>query len=118
MPPDTLANSRYGLDMQAASAFLSAFGILSATGLISYRLLKARREVSNVLHREDSGIYTKVVATMIESALPLAVFGILVAASNFLHGTPGRVGFTVITGYIWEVLVVCITTFLSVHHRG
>ncbi|KAH6913034.1 hypothetical protein BKA70DRAFT_711205 [Coprinopsis sp. MPI-PUGE-AT-0042] len=43
---------------------------------------------------------------MIESALPLAVFGILVAASNFLHGTPGRVGFTVITGYIWEVLAM------------
>ncbi|KAH6908998.1 hypothetical protein BKA70DRAFT_1426146 [Coprinopsis sp. MPI-PUGE-AT-0042] len=61
LPPDTLANSKYGLDIQAASAFLSAFGILSATGLISYRLLQARREASNVLLREDSSIYTKVV---------------------------------------------------------
>jgi hypothetical protein len=107
LPPDNPANGKYGLDMQAASAFLSAFAVVSATGLISYRLLKARREVSGVLHREDSGIYTKVVATMIESAVPLAVFGVLVAASNFLHGTPGRVAFTVITGYIWEVLAVC-----------
>jgi hypothetical protein len=50
------------------------------TSLISFHLLTARRRLSKVLPGKDLDLYTGVVAILIESALPLSVFGVVYAA--------------------------------------
>ncbi|RXW17397.1 hypothetical protein EST38_g8450 [Candolleomyces aberdarensis] len=54
------------------------------TGLISFRLLRARRSLSKLLPSADMHLYTGVVAILIESALPLSLFGILAAVMQQL----------------------------------
>ncbi|RXW15620.1 hypothetical protein EST38_g10235 [Candolleomyces aberdarensis] len=50
------------------------------TCLIVFHLLRARRALSKLLPSKDMRLYTGVVAILIESALPLSIFGIIAAA--------------------------------------
>jgi phospholipid N-methyltransferase len=47
------------------------------TTLIAVHLIRARRTLSKLLPSSDMKLYTGVVAILIESALPLSVFGII-----------------------------------------
>ncbi|KAJ3541593.1 hypothetical protein NMY22_g3823 [Coprinellus aureogranulatus] len=65
------------------------------TVIISTRLVKARRQILCSLPRESSGLakrYTSVIAILIESALPLSVFGLTHAVTDIIstaqHGPP------------------------------
>ena len=46
------------------------------TTLITFRLIRARLEVSKLSPMEDTRVYTGTVAILIESAAPLSLFGI------------------------------------------
>ncbi|KAJ2928169.1 hypothetical protein H1R20_g8915, partial [Candolleomyces eurysporus] len=65
------------------------------TGLISFHLLKARRNISKLLPSNDMHVYTGVVAILIESALPLSVFGVIFAAFTRAALNPRGPGFIV-----------------------
>ena len=63
----------------AASTLLTVSTNIIVTSLIAFRLLRARRSLAKVLPSADLRLYTGVVAILIESALPLTVFGIIAA---------------------------------------
>lgn len=63
----------------AASTLLTVTTNIIVTGLIAFRLLRARRTLAKVLPSADLRLYTGVVAVLIESALPLSLFGIIAA---------------------------------------
>jgi hypothetical protein len=65
--------------LAAASTLLTVTTNITVTGLIAFRLLRARRTLSKVLPSADLRLYTGVVAVLIESALPLSFFGVLAA---------------------------------------
>ncbi|KAJ2923937.1 hypothetical protein H1R20_g13146, partial [Candolleomyces eurysporus] len=50
------------------------------SSMISFHLIRARRGLSKVLPSRDLKLYTGVVALLLESALPLSIFGIMYAA--------------------------------------
>jgi hypothetical protein len=64
---------------ELARVFLTVLTNIMVTSLISFHLLTARRRLSEVLGK-DLDLYTGVVAILIESALPLSVFGVVYAA--------------------------------------
>ncbi|KAJ2936318.1 hypothetical protein H1R20_g779, partial [Candolleomyces eurysporus] len=80
-----------------ASTALTVTTTVIITSLISFRLLRARRSLSKLLPSADMHLYTGVVAILIESALPLSVFGILAAVMQQLGDSVARtsVGFLV-----------------------
>lgn len=64
---------------ETAATFLIVSTNLIVTGMISIYLISARRSLAKVLPSRDLQLYTGVVAVLVESALPLAVFGIIFA---------------------------------------
>ncbi|KAJ2926506.1 hypothetical protein H1R20_g10600, partial [Candolleomyces eurysporus] len=73
------------------------------TTLITIHLLRARRALAKLLPSADVRVYTGVIAILIESAAPPAVFGIATAIVNVLwyvtqHQSPG----TVVCAYVFE----------------
>jgi hypothetical protein len=71
----------------AASTFLTVATNIVVTSLITFRLLRARRALVNVLPAADVQVYTGVIAILIESAAPLAIFGIVSAVFQELSGS-------------------------------
>jgi hypothetical protein len=63
----------------AACTFLTVSTNIVVTSLITFRLLRARRALAKVLPSADMGVYTGVIAILVESAAPVAVFGIVTA---------------------------------------
>lgn len=61
----------------AASTFLTVSTNILVTGLITFRLLRARQDLSKLLPSADARLYTGVISILIESAAPLTVFGII-----------------------------------------
>ncbi|RXW12434.1 hypothetical protein EST38_g13418 [Candolleomyces aberdarensis] len=80
-----------------AATALTVTTTVIITSLISFRLLRARRTFSKLLPSSDTHLYTGIVAILIESALPLSVFGILAAIMQQLGDSKARasVGFLV-----------------------
>ncbi|KAH6907481.1 hypothetical protein BKA70DRAFT_1283124 [Coprinopsis sp. MPI-PUGE-AT-0042] len=68
--------------------FLSVAVNCMVTGLISWRLFRIRKDLAGILSREDLRIYLGVVAILVESALPLALSGIVFAAFSGVSSTP------------------------------
>ncbi|TFK22032.1 hypothetical protein FA15DRAFT_623113 [Coprinopsis marcescibilis] len=68
----------YGTTLKAY-LFLSVSVNCMATALISFRLLRIRRQLSQVLSKQDLRIYLGIIAILVESALPLSVAGIAFA---------------------------------------
>lgn len=63
---------------------------LLVTGIISTRLLYARRQLAQSLPELSKGIvrqYTGVITILIESALPLSVFGLAYATTRLAYMT-------------------------------
>ena len=60
------------------------------TTLITYRLIRARLEVSKLTSMENTRVYTGTVAILIESAAPLSIFGIPTAILE-LTGRKSRI---------------------------
>jgi Ca2+/Na+ antiporter len=82
----TTAGQRYGVEdtlkFKAASTFLTVATNLMVTGSILFFLISERLRLSRVFTSKQLGLYTVVVSMLIESALPLAVFGIMYAAAG------------------------------------
>ncbi|KAJ2936323.1 hypothetical protein H1R20_g778, partial [Candolleomyces eurysporus] len=80
----------------AATALTVTTNVIITT-LISVRLLRARRTFSKLLPSADMHLYTGIVAILIESALPLTLFGILAAVMQQLGDSAvgASVGFLV-----------------------
>ncbi|KAJ2936630.1 hypothetical protein H1R20_g455, partial [Candolleomyces eurysporus] len=74
---------------EAARQLLTVSTNILVTVLISFYLLRARSTLSMVFASKDLKLYTGVVAILIESALPLSVFGIICAAMG-LAGVPEK----------------------------
>ncbi|EAU92073.1 hypothetical protein CC1G_09594 [Coprinopsis cinerea okayama7 len=55
------------------------------TSLLSIRLLRAQRDLSKVLPNRDMKLYTRVVAILIESAVPLTVFSLVSAVLDAVN---------------------------------
>ena len=77
-----------------------AFNILT-TLMISLRLLLAQRKFRKVASREDLKTYTGVVAILVESAFPLAAFG-LIDIVFYVKRHPT----VFVTTSIWAIFVV------------
>ncbi|TFK20535.1 hypothetical protein FA15DRAFT_646893 [Coprinopsis marcescibilis] len=60
---------------------------VTLTSLISFRLIKARKQLSKVLPSNGLRVYHEVTTTLIESALPLAVFGVAYVATIIPFGS-------------------------------
>ncbi|RXW13101.1 hypothetical protein EST38_g12750 [Candolleomyces aberdarensis] len=73
MPDVTNDTTRY----MAAVTILTVSTNVMVTSMISFHLIRARRGLSKVLPSRDLKLYTGVVALLLESALPLAIFGIM-----------------------------------------
>ncbi|EAU87894.2 hypothetical protein CC1G_01541 [Coprinopsis cinerea okayama7 len=68
-------------------AFLAIALNIMVTGLISFRLIRARKHFAQVIPERNLNLYNGIVAILIESALPLALFGIGHAVALII--TPG-----------------------------
>ncbi|KAG2004154.1 hypothetical protein CC2G_002744 [Coprinopsis cinerea AmutBmut pab1-1] len=71
------------------------------TLLISFRLLRARQLMAKVLPCHDFLLYKKVAIILIESALPVAFFGLCYAITLVLVGPMGK---STESASIWQVL--------------
>ncbi|KAJ2913705.1 hypothetical protein MD484_g6709, partial [Candolleomyces efflorescens] len=71
-----LSTAGLGWRLYSASASLLAASNILLTGLIAFRLIQERRTLSGLLPSADTGPYTAVITLLIESALPLSIFGI------------------------------------------
>ncbi|KAJ2923940.1 hypothetical protein H1R20_g13145, partial [Candolleomyces eurysporus] len=72
VPKDTIGYA-------SAATILTVVTNVIVTSMISVHLIRARRGLSKVLPSRDLKLYTGVVALLLESALPLAIFGIMYA---------------------------------------
>lgn len=74
------------------------------TGSICFRLISARNRLQAVFSRDHENIhmYTGVIAILVESAAPVAIFGVALAAT---YGTGNVTGLAF--GQIWGPLLVC-----------
>ncbi|KAG2010595.1 hypothetical protein CC2G_013408 [Coprinopsis cinerea AmutBmut pab1-1] len=70
---------QYGKALQGW-IFLSISVNCVVTALISFRLLRIRRQLATVLSPQDLHVYVGIVAILVESALPLSLAGIMFAA--------------------------------------
>ncbi|RXW23251.1 hypothetical protein EST38_g2605 [Candolleomyces aberdarensis] len=74
---------------ESARTLLTVSTNILATGLISFYLLRARYRLSYIFPSKELQLYTGVVAILIESALPLSVFGIIYGAMALTgHSVP------------------------------
>ncbi|KAJ2915205.1 hypothetical protein MD484_g5199, partial [Candolleomyces efflorescens] len=73
----------------AASTFLTVSTNIIVTSLITFRLVRARRALVKILPAADVHVYTGVIAILVESAAPLAIFGIIAAIFQELSGSAG-----------------------------
>jgi hypothetical protein len=73
-------DERQAPTFETARTFLNVFTNIMVTGLISFYIFYARRFLAQVLPAKDMQVYTGVLAILVESALPLSVFGIIYAA--------------------------------------
>ncbi|KAJ2928346.1 hypothetical protein H1R20_g8754, partial [Candolleomyces eurysporus] len=74
---------------ESAYAFLTVSTNLLITSLISFYLLNERRKFFAFLPPKELKMYTGVVAVLIESGLPLTIFGIVYAASLVVDPAKG-----------------------------
>jgi hypothetical protein len=74
-----LPNAKLLSSIIAASTFLTVSTNIVVTSLITFRLLRARRALAEVLPSADMRVYTGVIAILVESAAPLTIFGIVAA---------------------------------------
>ncbi|EAU87086.1 hypothetical protein CC1G_05775 [Coprinopsis cinerea okayama7 len=63
--------------MTTTFTLLNVANNILCTGLITYRLVRARMEFSQSIPGRKLGVYSGVVAILIESALPLSLFGLI-----------------------------------------
>ncbi|KAJ2913699.1 hypothetical protein MD484_g6710, partial [Candolleomyces efflorescens] len=75
-----ISNAALRARLSSASTSLIVASNVLLTGLIAFRLIQARRTLAELLPSADTGPYTAVITLLIESALPLSMFGIVTAA--------------------------------------
>lgn len=85
-----LANDISANQLAAASVFLTVSTNIVVTSLITFRLLRARRTLAKALPSADMRPYTSVIAILVESAVPLTIFGIIAAILQNLTARFGR----------------------------
>ncbi|KAJ2913769.1 hypothetical protein MD484_g6656, partial [Candolleomyces efflorescens] len=71
--------SGIGARFFTAATFLTVSTNIIVTGLITFRLLHARKTLAALLPSSDVRLYTGVIAILIESATPLTICGIIQA---------------------------------------
>ncbi|KAJ2926143.1 hypothetical protein H1R20_g10959, partial [Candolleomyces eurysporus] len=69
------------VNYSVASTLLTVSTNIIVTTLITIRLLRARRTLTKLLPSADVRVYTGVIAILIESAAPLALFGLITAVT-------------------------------------
>ncbi|RXW13158.1 hypothetical protein EST38_g12693, partial [Candolleomyces aberdarensis] len=74
--PDVLNNKT---QYTSTVTILTVSTNVMVTSMISFHLIRARRSLSKVLPSRDLKLYTGVVALLLESALPLSIFGVIYA---------------------------------------
>ncbi|TFK24340.1 hypothetical protein FA15DRAFT_592615, partial [Coprinopsis marcescibilis] len=80
------------ITMESIALVLSAIMNITVTSLISFKLLQSRRRLGLVLPKSSLQVYAGAVAMILESALPLSIFGtiyaFLILTSNIIR--PGN----------------------------
>lgn len=89
-----------------------AFNIF-VTVLIIIRLRKLRKAVSGAIGEDSARIYTSVASTLIESAAPYSVVGIMFLIPYALGN-----GTAVAFGQVWAKIAVCVTPFTCPHRSN
>lgn len=89
--------------------FLTISTNIMVTGLIAFHLLRVRHHLRKVFPTQNMELYTGIVAILIESALPLSVFGIIYA----VMGTVGLPNATAPGGRFMIAYYVVCTFFFS-----
>ena len=85
VPVATGANHNVNSKHEAAWIFMNVATNIMVTSLISFHLLITRSSLSQIIPSKQLTLYHGVVAILIESALPLSVFGVIYA--SMLVGT-------------------------------
>ena len=85
VPVATGANHNVNSQHEAAWIFMNVATNIMITALISFHLLITRSSLSQIIPSKQLTLYHGVVAILIESALPLSVFGVIYA--SMLVGT-------------------------------
>lgn len=62
--------------IDAATIFLTVFTNIILTGIICWRLLRGHRQLSDSMPMAKHGLYTGAVSVLVESAAPVALFGL------------------------------------------
>jgi hypothetical protein len=65
--------------LASASTLLTVTANVILTSLIAFHLIRARRRLSKLLPSGDRHFYTGILAILVESALPLTLFGVITA---------------------------------------
>ena len=105
------------MQFSAASAFLTVATNIFVTSLISFRLVRARRNLQKSLPGRDMQVYTGDIVVLVESAAPLAVFGLVVAIIQ----TVGDRAIEAPGYFVWSSLFqalfysFCVRAFLDFH---
>ncbi|KAJ2917981.1 hypothetical protein MD484_g2449, partial [Candolleomyces efflorescens] len=96
-----LADNLISYRVAAASTLLTVSTNIIVTSLITFHLLRARRNLGKVLPSADMRVYTGVIAILVESAAPLTILGIIAAILQQLNtGTARSPGFYVTPRYL------------------
>ena len=82
--------------LNAADIFLIVLLVVLITLLISFRLVKAQQRFKTILPNADHKVYLGIVGILIESAIPVALFGVPYTAANLtFRGVTGPESFRV-----------------------
>jgi hypothetical protein len=91
-----------GNEVIAFLVFAVSTNIL-VTGLIIFRLLRARWNLTKVLPSADVQVYTGVIAILVESAAPLTIFGII-SIIQLNWPSPARTPGFYVCNYLFQAL--------------
>jgi hypothetical protein len=80
-------NTKTANSESIASTFLTVSTHAAVTSLIIIRLFRTRRTLAKLLPLSEVQVYTGVIAILIESAAPLAVFGVISAILQQLNAS-------------------------------
>lgn len=97
---DDIPGPRVNTGALSAWIFLSVAVNCMATALISFKLLRMRREIAKTMPSQDGRLYLGVVALLVESALPLSVSGIAFACFTHVFTLGGRIS-NIIFSFLW-----------------
>jgi hypothetical protein len=106
------------LKLASADLYLTVALNILITLLIAIRIIRAQKRLSKALPSSDKKVYLGIVAILVESAAPIAIFGIGTAATSPLqdtHETAWKAG--TIFDILYSISMVSYLHTLQMHAR-